>query len=519
MEDSDMAISGKVAISVPDKAIETSFSVAMDLVAEMRRFAFTHYGYDGWLATSKGKTQPQPGYDPRDFRYGPKCAAFLWGDDPSLLKEMGMRIFYDQHDAEGRLTWDPKDQCGIHIAQVAKHFSDYLRYAGQDAFVRDHWSRLMTIVKWTLSAYDRDGDGLIEHGGQVPTRLWGLLVGEPYNGFDWDQTQDDVVVVASMEICEWLQLLADYAKTHELSEARWLRSRSEQSRDAIERLAWDPDAGYYYLLRRTAENRWYHSGCGINEDSRELDVTPYYAALVSGNDDRGRKVADYARHVLMDLGVFPTPLIYPFYFWGKYEPGRFIPGGCFDESYYNGVRAFARYGMRDAVFAAIKRRSDAHVRDKDCLEWYMPDGTIQGYSRDRYGISAGAHVSAVIEGLFGIVPARFGFDEINIQPAIPDAWAGRAATISVLLPNSGFLKYTYRIGEAGRTLHLTLETDKKRLGHLRVPVAGIANRVTWNGEPIQYDVLPDPDPGRQIVSLSRVFERSVLEIEVGHTLL
>ncbi|MCY2929547.1 MAG: hypothetical protein NTV86_08645 [Planctomycetota bacterium] len=507
-----MAISGKVAISVPDEAIEKSFSIALDLVAEMRRVAFAHYGYDGWFATSNGKTQPEPRYDLRDFRYYPKCAAFLWGDHPSLLQEMGKRIFFDQHDGDGRLTWDPRGQCGIHVAQTAKHFSDYLRYAEQDAFVRDNWSRLMNIVKWALSAYDRDSDGLIEHGGQVPTRLWGLLVGEPYNGFDWDRTQDDVVVVASMEMCELLQLLADYAKTHGLPEAERLRSRGEQSRDAIERLAWDSDADYYYLVRRTAENRWYHSGGGINEDSRELDVTPYYAALVSGNDGRGRKVAEYARRVLMDLGVFPTPLIYPFYFWGKYEPGRFIPGGCFEESYYNCVRAFARYGMRDAVFTAINRRSDAHVRDKDCLEWYMPDGTIQGHSRDRYGISAGAHISAIIEGLFGIVPARFGFDEVNIQPAIPDAWADRPATISVLLPNSGFLKYTYRIGEAGRTLHLTLETDKKRLGNFRIPVAGCAKRVTWNGEPIPYDVSPDSDAGRQIVSFSRLFEKTVLEI-------
>ena len=39
--------------------------------------------------------------------------------------------------------------------------------------------------------------------------------------------------------------------------------------------------------------------------------------------------------------------------------------------------------------------------------------------RDRYGISAAAHMAAIIEGLFGITPAGFGFDEINIHPNLP----------------------------------------------------------------------------------------------------
>ncbi|MEI8376389.1 MAG: hypothetical protein WCJ35_26525, partial [Planctomycetota bacterium] len=473
-----------------------------------------HYGYDGWFATSYGKTQPWPPYDIRDYRYYPKCAAYLWGDDPLLLPQMGKRIFFDQHDGTGRLTWDPQGQCGIHIAHVAKHFSDYLRYAEQDAFVKDNWQRLLRIVKWSLATYDRNEDGLIEHGEQVPTRLWGLLIGEPYNGFDWDQTQNDVVVVASMEMCELLQLLASYGEANKLPEAGWLRSKATQSRDAIEKRAWDPLADYYYLLERAAEKRWYHSGRGIDEKSRELDVTPYYAAFVSGEDARGRKVAEYARHVLMDLNVFPMPLMYPLYFWGKYEPERFIPGGCFEESYYNCVRAFSKYGMLDALFTAIKRRSDAHARDKDCFEWYMPDGTNIGYWRDRYGISGAAHISAIIEGLFGILPTQFGFNEVNIWPAIPQSWADHPATISVTLPDSGFLKYTYQLSKAPKTVKLTLETNKERAGHFRIPIAGHARLTTWNGKPIQCDLSPQADGRGEWVRFNRSFDKAVLEIEI-----
>jgi hypothetical protein len=123
----DFRISRRVSISVPDRAIADSFQIAADLLVEMRRIAYQHYKHDGWLAVSDGTNGPQPSYDPRDFRFGPKCAAYLWGDDPGLIPQMGERIFFDEHDQEGRLRWDiTKNQCAIHIAQVAKHFSDYM---------------------------------------------------------------------------------------------------------------------------------------------------------------------------------------------------------------------------------------------------------------------------------------------------------------------------------------------------------------------------------------------------------
>ena len=285
----DFRISGKASLSVPDKAIEESFRIATDLLVEMRQIAYRHYKYDGWLAVSNGKTNPVAQYDIRDIRYGTKCAAYLWGDDPRLIPEMGKRIFFDQHDKDGKLTWDLNSQCGIEIAHVAKHFSDYLRYSEQDKFIEENWDRQLKIVRWSLAAYDRNGDGLIEQGEHVPTRLWALLIGEPENSFIWDRTQNDVVVVASMEVCEWLELLAAYGKAHHLTDTDWLRSKAAQTHDAIETRAYDPQAGYYYLLCRAAEQKWYHSGCGINEASRELDVTPYYAAFVAGNDAARQK--------------------------------------------------------------------------------------------------------------------------------------------------------------------------------------------------------------------------------------
>jgi hypothetical protein len=512
----DFRVSRQVSISVPDQAITDSFQIAADLLVEMRRIAFEHYKHDGWLAVSDGTNGPQPSYDPRDFRFGPKCAAYLWGDDRGFMSQMGERIFFDEHDQAGKLRWDyARNQCAIHIAQVAKHFSDYLRYSERDKFVVENWSRQLKIIKWTLSEYDRNNDGLIENGQRLSNRVWAYLVGEPENAFMWEQTQSDVVVIASMEVCEWLQLMADYGEAHHLPETDWLQSKAAQMHKAIETLTYDSDADYYYLLYRAEEKKWYHSGCGINEDSRELDVTPYYAAIVGGNDSRGRKVAGYARQVLLDNGAFPMPLSYPVYYWTctNYPFQGFIPGGCWEESYYNCVRAFSKYDMLDAVYASIKRRSDSYAREGGCSEWFTLKTGIGG-GRDRYGISAAGHLSAIIEGLFGITPTRFGFAEINIWPAMPPSWADHPASISVTLPDGGFLKYTYLCQSQERIITFTIESNKERQGHFRIPVPGLTKSIQWDGKRIWTDIRKRADGRWELVLLDRPFTKAALKIEL-----
>ena len=87
---------------------------------------------------SDGKMGPQHGYDPRDFRYGAKCAAYLYGDDPSFALEMGKRIFLGEVDGkDGHIKWSWKqDQTAIHLRKLQSAFSDYISYLEQDEFVK-----------------------------------------------------------------------------------------------------------------------------------------------------------------------------------------------------------------------------------------------------------------------------------------------------------------------------------------------------------------------------------------------
>lgn len=505
-----------VEMSVPDKALEQSFRIALKLTADMRRLAARHYGKEGWLAVSDGRRGLQHGWDPRDFRYGPKCAAYLWGHEPEFMLHMGRRIFHDEiNSGDGHINWDYRPsghQTAIHVAQHAKHFADYLVYSEQECFIRENWDRLLKLLRWVDTEYARGTGGFIEHGNMVPDHFWSLLVGEPYNFPKVENCSRDVVVVASMEVCELLRTMAAYAGERQLRDAAWLKSRAAQLHEAIEERAYDSDAGYYYLLHRAPENAWRHSMLGLNEESRELDVTPYYAAMVSGNYSRAMVVAGYARTVLLERNIFPMPLHYPTYSWispNYGSPQTFVQGGCWEESYYNCVRAWSRCRMQDAIYEAVRRRSEAYVRDQDCVEWYTQTGAPRG--RDRYGISAAAHIQAVIEGLFGITPVRAGFDEIRIEPNLPLAWAGRVAGIRVNLPRGGFLKYEHACDPARKTVALTLETDRQRMAHLRLFVPGPVQSVRWNSGRVLFDSAHQVGRGT-FVLLDRIFTKDRMEV-------
>ncbi len=390
-------ISRQVEISTPDKAIESSFWIATRLISKMRRLSFQYFGRDGWFAVSGGKEQREH-YDSRDSRYGPKLAAYLYGDDPSFAREMGRWIFLHEVDErDGHLTWvwspgqkaSPGLQNASWLGQIAKHFSDYIRYLEQDEFVGENWSRPLKMARWALANFDRNGDGLIENGTDIPNHLWCLNVGEPCNFPRVPNCATDVVVVASMEICELLRITGAYSAQRRLPESDWLNSRADQTHRAIERSAFDPDAGYYYVLYRAPERKWYHSLLGISESSREVDITAYYAAVVNGNTSRAMEVGRYVRKILVDERVFPMPLQYPSYFWISEcyrDPYGFVNGGCWEEAYYNCVRLWSHCRMLAPLYEAVRQRSEAYVRVGDLYaerrrSWSSPVRHLGGRTR------------------------------------------------------------------------------------------------------------------------------------------
>ena len=142
---------------------------------------------------------------------------------------------------------------------------------------------------------------------------------------------------------------------------------------------------------------------------------------------------------------------------------------------------------------------------------YTQNGEGRGHLQ--YGISAAAHVAAIIEGLFGLAPAKFGFSEIEIHPNFPFEWSGSDVAIRVTLPNQGFLHYVYNRDESSKTTALAVETDQRRTGDFRVFVPGPVESVTWNDQPILCEIALEPGKG-SVVLLKRPFQNDRLRIKL-----
>jgi len=112
-------------------------------------------------------------------------------------------------------------------------------------------------------------------------------------------------------------------------------------------------------------------------------------------------------------------------------------------------------------------------------------------------VSATAHIASIIEGLFGITPAKTGFSEVNIRPNLPlyrrhrhsthpSEWSGRDNRISVNLGVRGRFEMTVRYDE--NTEKLTLRTTSAGIpGHIRLPL-DLSSRfksAVWDGKPVK----------------------------------
>jgi len=430
-----------VGLDVPLPRLAESFGVAVRLVDDLRACARRYTGRDGYLAVSDGRYNPCPTWDPRDYDHINRVAAYLWGMEPELDAQISANIFADQLDAQdGHLR--PafrQDQRAIHLGQWAKYAADRFLYAATPEHLAAHWERAVQFVRWAFAAYDPQDSGMLDQISATATgegglqTFWGFFVGEPAH-FPFTLSPHSKPVGVAMTLCGLLAAMARFGAAHDLPDTESIRRRAERLRRLLETDGYSERRGYYYLQRDEFQRQWYFSLNGQCEDSRELFVTPYYADEIGADPERARAVARVVHRVLHDCHEFPAPITYPRYRWYGASPechfhafgmDRFLFGGCWDSPYASCVGLLATVGLLETVVEAVGRRSEAICRDGDCLEWYYPDGTTgehgtgATYHRDRYGISATAHIVAIVEGLFGIRPAAPGFGVVRIEPAFP----------------------------------------------------------------------------------------------------
>lgn len=511
-------MSAAAQVRTPVAAIDRSFAMAVELVDHLRARARAATGRDGYYAVADGRYNPCPTWDSRDWDHVNKMHAYLWGGEPDLAGAIGANIGRDQLLDGGALKWCyGADQRGMHLGHYAKSAAGFLQYADDPAAVEPHWPRLVDLVRWALRVYDADGLGLIAdsapavQGGRCEPSFWGYYIGEPAH-FPVTLSPRSSPVIATMTFCALLGQLRRFAADHGLPDGDWLAAQHERVHGVLERRAWSERRGHYYLQYDAFNRQWYFSLNGTCEESRELLVIPWYADEVSLDPERARAVARTAARCLLDDGVFPMPVTYPFYRWygasteyhyHAFGMDRFLFTGCWDNPYHNCANLLASTGHIDAVLTAVRRRSEAACRDGDFSEWYQRDGSVgaagteRQYHRDRYGVSATAHVASVVEALFGVRPALPGFRALRLEPAFPwhrpdryggpNDWLESEIAIEVSLPAGRRLACTFRCAaDYGR---IVLRGQAGGIpARVRLPVAGAVTGVRQGERSLPFRV-------------------------------
>ena len=410
---------------------------------------------------SLGRRQPlvYP-WDERDMRHTAKLMAYLWAAEEGLFEEFERNLFIESIRPNGDFLMHGSGTVSPYVLHVAMYSAGAADFGWCRGIMpqrqRTVLGNIVKLVQRTHATFDPEGSGFLSVGAGEDwhTRgFWGTFLGEPTH-FPANFDGRNKLVIAGMALAVFTKRFRDAAR--ELAHPRrrrwpssmpgWLtpsKTAPGATRTVIT-ISTRRQRGPLVLEHERPVRREPRDGCRPLLCRRRLRHSRTVRAV-------GRVLH---RGVVHDR-VFPMPTRWPTYSW--YSPGH--PngadqgddssqiGGAWDTPYFHCVALLERLGLQQALQRAVLRRAEAIHRDQDCLENYYADGTIDTtrfYSRDQYIVSATAHVSAIIEGLFGITPARTGFAEVNLRPNLPlyrrhrhsthpSDWSGRDNRICVRL--------------------------------------------------------------------------------------
>ena len=509
-----------IGIDTPLPYLNESWRLGIALLDKGRKLYWeanhdgTGPGHPGaWLPVSLGKRGHMSTlWDERDIRHQARMMAYLWQEEPGLPGNFFQNLFLELLNPAGELQGHNKSDplfptvANIHT-MYAMVLGDMLQYFTLDsADARAIVTQAATFADRVQREFDPEKSGML-NVGVAPNTFWGTHLGEPeHYPVNFDPTNK--AVVPSMAFAVFLKKAAAAAEALGAPQATMLREAFCRAEVAIEGPCWSDLGQYYYVQRDDVSGRWFHTLNGIRESSRETDIIPHWAAEGTARADRLRAVSCVLHNALVKERCFPMPLYFPTFSWYSPQHPNGVDmgedcgqiGGAWDTPYFHCVQALAKAGLQQALQRAILRRAEVVVRDGDFNESYRLDGTIDHaifFNRDEYVVSATAHLTAIIEGLFGVTPAKIGFQEINIRPNLPlyrahrhtinpSPWAERDNRISVGLGRAGRLDLVVRYDEDPELL--TVKTNAVGIpAHFRLPLdlASRFRNATWNGLQIE----------------------------------
>ncbi len=503
-----------VSVSTGNKQIDTSFKIAVSLIDDLREKYYQKTGTKGWLPVSGGIRGPQiDSSDLRDSAHMVKMSAYLWGEENDLPEILEKSLFIESIDKKtGKIIHSCAlgDFYAAHVGMYSRCAADFHNYFLPTEKSIEVIDRSIKMIKWITRTYDEESSGLLDT--RTPSNkyktFWGMHLGEPVHQVD-NLDPKSKAVIPTMAFTVLLNSLYNLAKKLNHTKVSFIKEYLNRYFNSIENGAWSEEGDYYHVQFDRISDRWFFSFNGLSEESRELDIIPYYCTEMDVPKEHLKAVARYVNDVILKHRIFPMPIFYPTYAWySSLSPNGIDQGentgqigGAWDTPYLHSISLLNKAGFCESVELGIRKRAESIYRDEDCLEWYFLDGTIdlaRTMCRDKYLVSATAHISAVIEGLFGVRPLSPNFKEISFSPCIPfyrrhrhtvhpSPWSEKDITLKITLPYGKRLEFTLRYSESDEKLRIRTNS-LEATGYFRIPIdlSSRVKRVTWGGKDIDY---------------------------------
>lgn len=180
--------------------------------------------------------------------------------------------------------------------------------------------------------------------------------------------------------------------------------------------------------------------------------------------------------------------VYPFYEpdYGGILPGQYVNGGILTIVAGELAKAAFQHGYEAYGADILKRLYDLNKKHNNTLPvCYEPNGSVSYGVPDNWGQAA--VVSALVEGLAGVVDKSAGFQDVEVTPR----WlaAGQAeASVKVTYPASNsYIQYDYNYNKNNNALKINVKGSFKTC-QLRILTLNKLAEVTINGKKCNFHV-------------------------------
>ncbi|GAB3317007.1 hypothetical protein GCM10027299_07910 [Larkinella ripae] len=410
-----------------------------------------------------------------------------------LMVEGGHYIWQATGDTAYLRQWIGKLEKGLTYSMT-----DPLRWSKKYQLVK----RGYTLDTWDFMQLPTTRAEYVKQGKDVQTGIFNIDENTPMGIMHGDNS-------GTYAACRQLaQLYAALGNTEKI--AYW-RGQGEGIRTRTNQLCWNgrfyahfvPDDPMPDYLKMDQKNTLslsnpYDINRGLPTEEMAQSILQTYQNLKAKN-----AINSFAEW----FGVYPP--VEPSF--ADYLPGSYMNGGVNTIVGGELAKAAFQHGFETYGVDILKRMMALNEQHNGQLPVsYKPDGTVDEGIPDNWGQAA--VMSAMVEGLAGVVDLSHSFETVEVSPRWLAAGKNEVSTTIAYGPSGKSVRYSYRHDPQRKTVSLRVQGDPKRytIRHL-LPPGKQARRVTLDGKPAvftletvkdsRYVVVKDVPGGERTVAV------------------